>query len=579
MAESFYQTRLQQLQQEARRLSRNIRWIGWARVVTFGLIVYLLYTTVKQTTPLIFMLSIYASAGLFLGLLWIHQKQFDAQAFTLRLILLNQYELTGKGIDFADGKRYQETDALANDLDIAGHGSLFHQINRCATHTGEDELFRLLTTTPKTPDEIRQLQEAVQALASQATLRQDIFAHVYRSDMEQTPRMTRDVRYTGAWHLLIQIWPVISVLLITASFVLNQEWLLSLPLFIWIVVIRESKYLQQVHIEIAGSGKRWKSYSRLFDAWNNQSFSCKPLQQMQHDTASATHAFKQLARITEFLDQRSNALMYFLMNTVTLFELRYVRAYEQWKLSHYDDMNTWMKALGKMEAFASLGTFAFNHPAYTYPTLHTQGKIFEVADMGHPLLKQEACVTNALTVEEHTSVLIITGSNMSGKSTFLRALGLNTILAQAGAPVFASRFELTPLRLLTSFRQQDSVQESTSYFMAELKRLRQITEQLDHPGHNLILLDEILRGTNSDDKTYGSQALLEKLKNTRSLTILATHDLQLAELEKQYPRQVLNYCFESEIMQNDLRFDYRIRRGVAQNRNATFLMRKIGIID
>lgn len=578
----FYKSRTTNLLLENARLKRRIHLVSWARVALFIALIYSLFRVVQESTPLVFLLALYASIILFLLLMRLHQQQFQRYEFNKRLLLLLDFEQSGNGALFRDGREFQESDAVANDLDIAGPGSLFTRINRCTTHAGELELFTLLRTTPKPLTTIRELQVSVQELAQLPAFRQDLFATAYQSAMTGEPHRTfiPSQRYgTPLWKWLVLAWPVLTVGLLAAAWWWSLPWLVAIPLVSWVITARESQHLQSSYLQVSGSSRQWNAYADFFQQWNEQSFTASSLNALQHETKDAVKAFRELGTLTSWYDQRGNTLVYFFLNTLTLFEIRCARHFERWKQRHATHTARWLAALARMEALTSLGTFAYNHPQYHYPELDDTAFTLAIAGMGHPLVRMDAMVRNDFDTG-HAHVAIVTGSNMSGKSTFLRAVGLNVLLAQAGLPVFASRMQLAPVRVLTSFRQQDSIQESTSYFMAELKRLKYIVDALPDYRFNLILLDEILRGTNSDDKSFGSRSLLLKLKNyPSSLTLLATHDLPLSDLETQFPETVHNYCFESTIHDNTLSFDYTIRRGVARNRNATFLMKQMGIVN
>jgi DNA mismatch repair ATPase MutS len=227
----------------------------------------------------------------------------------------------------------------------------------------------------------------------------------------------------------------------------------------------------------------------------------------------------------------------------------------------------------------SLSAYAFNHPSYCFPELDEGSQRIIAASMAHPLISEYEAVPNDLEMDGKNKLLLVTGSNMSGKSTFLRTTGINLVLAQCGAPVCATKFLFSPMRILSSIRISDSLQEHTSFFMAELKRLKEIITALETHQPALVLIDEVLRGTNSSDKTHGSQALIKKLIRYNCLGLFATHDLSLSELESVYPDAVGNYCFESRIENDELIFDYKVKHGVAMNKNATFLMQKMGIIE
>jgi DNA mismatch repair ATPase MutS len=233
--------------------------------------------------------------------------------------------------------------------------------------------------------------------------------------------------------------------------------------------------------------------------------------------------------------------------------------------------------VGEIELLTSMSAFAFNNSGYTYPLLHESMQL-TAHDVAHPLIPANVSVPNSIVVGDQEKLVILTGSNMSGKTTFLRTLGVNLVLAQCGAPVNARHFSFRPMAILSSIRVGDSLQENTSYFMAELKKLHRIIEVLQTGQPALVLIDEILRGTNSDDKTHGSEQFIRKLINFNCLTLFATHDLSLSVLENELTGRVSNYCFESIISQGELLFDYSLQRGVARNKNASFLMEKMGII-
>jgi DNA mismatch repair ATPase MutS len=230
----------------------------------------------------------------------------------------------------------------------------------------------------------------------------------------------------------------------------------------------------------------------------------------------------------------------------------------------------------EIDAGISMGTFIFNYPDFPMPVISDSGLVAE--ELAHPLIQNSQRVSNDFKAEQGNRVFIVTGANMAGKSTFLRALGVNMILAGMGAPVCAKKMLFTPVKILTGMRTTDSLADSESYFFAELKRLKMITETLNRGQKLMILLDEILKGTNSTDKHKGSVALVKQLVAHDCLAFIATHDLSLGEQEEKYPEAVRNYCFESYIVDGELIFDYKLKKGIAKNMNAYFLMQKMGIV-
>ena len=305
------------------------------------------------------------------------------------------------------------------------------------------------------------------------------------------------------------------------------------------------------------------------------------LQELKADLTSpnqtASQAVRQLSKLMNALDQRSNLLMSTILNGLIFWELRQVMRIEKWKEIHASDLPRWIETIGEIDAYCSLATFAYNHPDYIYPTIAAQSFHLQAEALGHPLMDRNKCVRNGIDIEKRPFFIIITGANMAGKSTYLRTVGVNYLLACIGAPVWAKQMKIYPARLVTSLRTSDSLADNESYFFAELKRLKLIIDKLEAGEELFIILDEILKGTNSMDKQKGSFALIKQFMHMNANGIIATHDLLLGTLIESFPQNIRNYCFEADITNNELTFSYQMRNGVAQNMNACFLMKKMGI--
>jgi DNA mismatch repair ATPase MutS len=291
----------------------------------------------------------------------------------------------------------------------------------------------------------------------------------------------------------------------------------------------------------------------------------------------ASRLFKELSQLTGELEQRANLLVHAVLNPLLLWDIKKSVQLEVWKHRHGKNLLQWIDTLGELDAYCSLGTFAFNHPDYVYPIL--TDRYFEMSgkNLGHPLMNPAKCVRNPVTIEKHPYFLIITGANMAGKSTYLRTVGVNFVLGVIGAPVCAEELTLYPAKLITSLRTADSLNDNESYFFAELKRLKIVIDELRAGEKLFIILDEILKGTNSIDKQKGSLALMRQLVALQASGIIATHDLVLGNLEQEFPDNIKNYRFEADIQNDELSFSYQLREGIAQNMNASFLMQKMGI--
>jgi DNA mismatch repair ATPase MutS len=454
-------------------------------------------------------------------------------------------------------------------------------INRSITEPGNKELIKNLLIGSIAAEAITRRQHSVKELAPLVDFRQELIALALTGSKSKPIRKLFNTSnfYVDKWHwkVLVVAWPFLSLASILLGIYLNGLFYF-LPLVSWFVIQGELKRFQSLFLEISSGSGKWKSYGKILEHVSKIQFQGKELNDLASVTTNASKALHELSALSARWDQRGNFFSLAFMNTLVLFDIKCAYEFEKWKTEHNNELETWIDTIGKIESLNSLATFAFNHPDYSYPSLLDEQPEISIQKMGHPLIGEKSVVTNDIHLGAEAKVYIVTGSNMSGKSTFLRAVGINMILAQAGVPVFAEAMRFTPMLILTSFRQSDSVQENTSYFMAELKRLKEIIEALDQSMGSLVLLDEILRGTNSEDKSHGSEVLLEKLITKNAVTILATHDLKLSLLQSRYPEQVQNYCFESEIVNNELFFDYKIKKGVAQNKNATFLMKKMGIV-
>jgi DNA mismatch repair ATPase MutS len=296
------------------------------------------------------------------------------------------------------------------------------------------------------------------------------------------------------------------------------------------------------------------------------------------DGTSASKAVKNLARIANAFDTRLNLLAGFLMNIFFLWDIRQSVRLERWQKKYKGQLSLWFDAIGEADTYISFSGYAYNNPDYVFPEiLGTDKLLIESTQLGHPLIHSGKRVCNDYRVDGWGNFTILTGANMAGKSTFLRTVGMNMILSGCGAPVCAQSMTLSPVDLVTSIHTIDSLANNESYFYAELKRLQMIIELLKD-GHKIfIILDEILKGTNSRDKQSGSRALVRQLIQMKAAGIIATHDLSLGELEKKFPDHVKNLCFEINIEKEQLEYDYTLRKGIAENMNATILMERMGI--
>jgi len=340
--------------------------------------------------------------------------------------------------------------------------------------------------------------------------------------------------------------------------------------------------MKRIQFEIANSSnidKTIAQYSLLLKKIEDEIFVSEKLinlqQKLTYKKENASVHFKKLSSLFSSMDTISNLVTAVLFNGTFLYNLHVFKSLIKWKNDHADTLEIWLEVIGEFEVLNSLANMAYNNPAYVYPTLNDNFKI-DFADLSHPLLNQNTRIGNDVRFYPE-SFMILTGSNMSGKSTFLRSLGINMVLTGMGSPVCASQANVHPLPVLVSMRLSDSLSDSESYFFAEIKRLKQIMDELESQPA-FVLLDEILRGTNSDDKRNGTIEVVKKIIAKKAIGAIATHDIEVCLTTNEYPQVLTNKCFEVEIINNDLHFDSKLRDGICKNRSATFLMKKMGVI-
>ena len=294
---------------------------------------------------------------------------------------------------------------------------------------------------------------------------------------------------------------------------------------------------------------------------------------------SAVKALKELSGIIRAFDSRLNIFVGFIFNGLFLWDLHCLRKLDGWKAAYGKKIPAWLDMLGQVDAFISLGNYAYNNPEFVYPLPSDDMTPFKARQLGHPLIDNSKRVCNDFVLPSKGMICIITGANMAGKSTFLRTVAVNMILAMVGAPVCAVEMKFLPTRLFTSMRTTDSLTSNESYFYAELKRLRQL-QQMVLTGENILfILDEILKGTNSEDKSLGSRLFLNKIISLGGTGLIAIHDTTLGRLEEEYPEVIINKCIEVEIDGEIIHFDYKLRDGIASKKNAVLLMKQMGIIS
>lgn len=592
--ENHYTERLSLTEGQLQQVKKQIFRISMLRLALFIAGIAGLYFFFNQTTLLIICICL-TFLPLFI-LVKIHNRFFIRKEWLetqARIIQEELQALSGDYSSFEDGKEYVNPEhPYSFDLDIFGRRSLFQSINRTCTFFGKVRLAEWLQNHLHEKTSIEKRQEMVREISEHTLFREQfrvagLVHHGQSSDGEKIQAWSQSpAQYLHAGWVKAFIWgvPVINSLLLITSLAgwTSFSWLgLSFGIFLVLSfgIIKRATYIQETY------GKQLKSlngYARLIALAKAENWKSAGMQELMErfnlNGQSPIQALQQLSKELDRLDLRNNQFLYVLLEGSIFFQLQEIVRIERWKARYGQHISKWLETVGELDALCSLGTFAYNHPQYTYPELTEKPFCFLATQMGHPLMPASQCVKNDATIPSRPFFLIITGANMAGKSTYLRTIGVNYLLACIGAPVCCERLKLYPNQLITSLRTSDSLSDNESYFFAELKRLKRIIDLLNQGQQLFIILDEILKGTNSMDKQKGSFDLIRQFMQLKANGIIATHDLLLGNLIKQFPEEIRNYCFEADIKENELTFSYKLREGVAQNMNACFLMKKMGII-
>lgn len=574
------------------KINKRYNSISLLRLLSVFMCLFLLFYYIKTNEAFYIVLALLFFVG-FIFLMRVHSKLSFKKQLTTALLQINKNEiafLKREKLPFEDGIEFNDFHhPYAYDLDVFGEHSLFQNLNRTATYIGKRTLAnQLLQQLPN--EVILENQEAINELKAKIDWRQDFLALATISDDSKSSydsiiywKSFRNNTLPKVLIVLSFAVPLLFFGVLAAYFITSKTILLSYLSYIFIAnLMILGKSVKRIRSEIAKADnvdKIVKQYSLLVEKIESETFQSKKLtdlqQQLIFKNAAASIHLKQLSELFSRMDTINNFVTATVFNGTFLFNLHVLKALLKWKENYSEEFEKWIGIIGEFEALNSLANLAYNNPDFVFPEINSEYKI-GFSDLGHPLLNPLTRVGN----ETHfypESFVILTGSNMSGKSTFLRSLGVNMVLGAIGSVVCASEANIHPLPVLVSMRLSDSLADSESYFFAEIKRLKQIMDALEKkPG--FVLLDEILRGTNSDDKRNGTIEVVKKIIGKNAIGAIATHDIEVCLTTNEYPGILTNQCFEVEIQNNELHFDYKLRNGICKNRSATFLMQKMGVI-
>lgn len=587
-----YKDKITQFSGALGTINKKYNTISFIRIIVIILFFVSLYYYLDVQKSIFLVLG-FLFFSTFLFLMRIHSKLLFDRKITGALVVINEDELSfiyKKELPFENGQEFNDFHhPYAYDLDIFGAQSLFQNLNRTATYIGKKTLAeRLLTVAIN--NEIVQNQEAVKELSNKINWRQDFLAFAKvnqdnKSSYEAILRWSKFESSALSRFIIIcsYIFPVLFMGCSIAYLVSTNTIFVSGMVYLFLINLAIlGKYFKRIQIEIANADnvdKVLKQYGMLLKKIEDESFTTPKLialqQKLKYKDQNGSVHLNKLSELFSKMDSINNLITASLFNGIALYNIHALKELLQWKKEYATALEDWLIIIGEFEMLNSLANFSFNNPDFVFPTLNSEFKI-SFDNLSHPLIDKSTRVGNEVHFNPQ-SFMILTGSNMSGKSTFLRSLGINMVLAGTGSVVCASAAVIHPLPVLVSMRLSDSLSDSESYFFAEIKRLKQIMDELAiQPA--FVLLDEILRGTNSDDKRSGTIEVVKKIITKKAIGAIATHDIEVCLTTNAYPIILSNKCFEVEIVDDELHFDYKLRDGICRNKSATFLMKKMGVI-
>ncbi len=585
-----YSRRVAELSVERSNLQRRERLVGYVQLGLGALCVAWVIFRVRHFSRNDLLILIPVTA--FVVLAALHGRLLRAVSAHTRAIRFYEQGLArlngtwaGSG---ATGERFlQASDPCARDLDLFGRASLFELLCTARTRAGEEALARWLMA-PAPPDEVRARQAAASELSprlrfreSLSTMGEDIAIGVRPAQLADWGEGSAGlpsgmIRILApvlavAWILSVAAWQLwgASELLVLATTVINLG-----------ISYRFRRRLSEEAHAAEDAGHDLSLLSQVLTAFESEEFSSPRLLQLQAQLKQQglppSRAIAKLNRLVEYLESAHN-LFVRALDFVIFYRLQFVLATESWRRRFGPSLRLWLNAVGELEALAALGGYTYEHPEDVFPEFAEDAPCFEAEALAHPLIPRERAVANDLRLDRDLQLIIVSGPNMAGKSTFLRGIGVNAVLAQSGAPVRAAKLKLSPLTVTASICVLDSLEGGISRFYAEIHRLKQIMDLTRGSVPVLFLLDELLSGTNSHDRLIGTRSIVTKLVERGAVGLVSTHDLALTAIPQEIGTRAINCHFEDHLEEGQLRFDYKLYPGIVQTSNALPLMRSIGL--
>lgn len=586
--DSFYREQLALHKEASKSIFKQMSLLSMLRLSVFALAVFGIYLAFKQWQVALGIGVL--GMAIFLFLLSKYTDLKTQRSLHKRLAIINEDELKIASGDFhnrADGSQFQDPKHFYSvDIDLFGKGSFFQYINRTISSEGQLQLANALKANAIS--QIKERQDAIKELSENPKWTQQYAAIASLIETETTaPAIIKWLKTHQPCIPKFMTWiPWLFAIISVSLLVLAILEVITIQFFgYWLFagLAVTGIYLKDINSLARNSDKTketFKQYAALLLQIENENFTSKLLQKKQEQIESehkkASAIFSEFSKHLDALDNRNNLIYAIFGNGYFLTDIKNAHKVEQWIAKYAHKVEDWFEVVSFFDAYNSLGTYAFNHQEQVFPEISEGKSVIKAKALGHPLLDKNKRIASDVTINDQ-EFFIVTGANMAGKSTFLRTISLHIVMANVGLPVCAKASQYVPVKLITSMRTSDSLTDDSSYFFSELTRLKFIVDVIDEASY-FIVLDEILKGTNSTDKAIGSRKFVEKLVAGNATGIIATHDLSLCEISEEL-NDVKNYYFDAEIVDNELYFDYKFKKGICQNMNASFLLKKMEIID
>jgi DNA mismatch repair ATPase MutS len=595
MEENIYNKRMKRYENLKSKQKQTINFYSVLRLVIFISAFVLGIIFLRQNNYIFFGIGSLIFSLFFIVIAKKHGILIYKLKLCESMVLINEKSLErkqGKWKEFKDiGNEFiDESSNYSYDLDIFGKNSLFQYINQTKTYYGRYELKKILSEFPIDKEDIIHKQEAIKELASFIGWRQKLLAltSVREENLKSPEQLVVwskekiDFYENKVVNLLVNILPIITIISGILHFAFNLlPYTVPAILFVCQIIITGYKFGERVEYlnALFNYKKDIEIYWHIIEHIEKKSFNSVYLRNLKAELVnnkkeSCTKSMKEFNKIVTKISDRKN-MFYLIKNMFFLSDYKICNTLNKWKNNSGQNLQQWLSVIGKFEAVSSLAVINFDNPKWTTPQF-TEGKVIKGEKLAHPLITNNR-ISNYIDINEYSPVLLITGSNMAGKSTYLRTVGINLLLAYTGASVCASSFTCPLLNIYSCMRISDDIDQNISSFYGEIIRIKKIIDAVKRNEKVFFLLDEIFKGTNSIDRHTGAISLVNKLEKVGAVGLVSTHDLELAELEKTSKGKIKNYHFEEYYKDDKIYFDYKLKKGVCTTRNASYLMKMAGL--